>query len=68
MKKNTIHFFFFSPKEYSVQVTFREQWHDERLGYIDNTDGNKNYIFLSSVGDGFLDLFFCKMLFLIQNW
>ena len=30
---------FFLLQEYSVQVTFREQWNDERLGYIDNTDG-----------------------------
>ena len=29
-------------QEYSVQVTFREQWNDERLRYHDDTHGNKN--------------------------
>ena len=28
-------------QEYSVQVTFREQWNDERLRYHDDTHGNK---------------------------
>ena len=34
-------------KEYSVQVTFREQWNDERLRYVDSTKGNigrTNYV------------------------
>lgn len=26
-------------QEYSVQVTFREQWNDERLRYYDDTNG-----------------------------
>ena len=26
-------------QEYSVQVTFREQWNDERLRYVDSTKG-----------------------------
>ena len=26
-------------QEYSVQVTFREQWNDERLRYYDDTQG-----------------------------
>lgn len=29
-----------SLQEYSVQVTFREQWNDERLRYHDDTQGN----------------------------
>ena len=28
-------------QEYSVQVTFREQWNDERLRYVDSTKGKK---------------------------
>ena len=28
-------------QEYSVQVTFREQWNDERLRYHDDTHGIK---------------------------
>ena len=28
-------------QEYSVQVTFREQWNDERLRYHDDTHGKK---------------------------
>ena len=34
-------------QEYSVQVTFREQWNDERLRYVDSTKGNigrTNYV------------------------
>ena len=29
-------------KEYSVQVTFREQWNDERLQYVDSTKGESD--------------------------
>ena len=35
-------FYFWSFQEYSVQVTFREQWNDERLRYHDDTQGNTN--------------------------
>ena len=31
-------------QEYSVQVTFREQWNDERLRYVDSTKGKKSYM------------------------
>jgi len=33
--------------EYSVQVTFREQWNDERLRYVDSTKGKLNYLTLT---------------------
>ena len=31
-------------QEYSVQVTFREQWNDERLRYFDDTHGKWEHI------------------------
>ena len=34
--------FFLPFQEYSVQVTFREQWYDERLRYIEDTQGIKH--------------------------
>jgi len=33
--------------EYSVQVTFREQWNDERLRYFDDTHGHLKYLTLT---------------------
>nr|XP_040570870.1 LOW QUALITY PROTEIN: glutamate-gated chloride channel-like [Lepeophtheirus salmonis] len=33
--------------EYSVQVTFREQWNDERLRYYDDTHGHLKYLTLT---------------------
>ena len=30
-------------QEYSVQVTFREQWNDERLRYVDSTKGKGSH-------------------------
>lgn len=33
--------------EYSVQVTFREQWNDERLRYHDDTQGRLKYLTLT---------------------
>lgn len=33
--------------EYSVQVTFREQWNDERLRYYDETKGRLKYLTLT---------------------
>ena len=41
MKLNIkIYFLLLLFQEYSVQVTFREQWNDERLRYHDDTHGN----------------------------
>lgn len=34
-------------QEYSVQVTFREQWNDERLRYHDDTQGRLKYLTLT---------------------
>lgn len=40
-------FALFFLQEYSVQVTFREQWNDERLRYYDDTKGQLKYLTLT---------------------
>jgi len=47
--------------EYSVQVTFREQWNDERLRYVDSTKGKLNYLTLTDPTKVWMpDTFFSK--------
>lgn len=43
-----LYWYVLSLQEYSVQVTFREQWNDERLRYHDDTQGNNALLFCTS--------------------